>query len=265
MVAATYDAAMVRVFADEGGYTNDPVDPGGATNWGITIIDARKYWKADASPADVRAMPKAVASDIYRKHYANPMHYDALPAGVDYGVLDAAINSGVGRAPKWLASALGVALRPIGDLAVLANATGDKVVLIKKQWAVRLSFLRGLGTFWRFGKGWTRRCVEGEAASVKMWLKFGAALPDSETKKRLDAEAKQATAEASTAKKAATAAGTAGAGSGAAPTIPIDAFTISTELKVILFTAAAIGLMLAIYFIGRAIIHNQRADAYAKA
>ena len=43
MVAATYAAAMVRVFADEGGYTNDPVDPGGATNWGITIIDARKY------------------------------------------------------------------------------------------------------------------------------------------------------------------------------------------------------------------------------
>jgi lysozyme family protein len=31
---------MLRVFADEGGYTNDPVDPGGATNFGITIIDA---------------------------------------------------------------------------------------------------------------------------------------------------------------------------------------------------------------------------------
>jgi len=33
MTPATYDAAMIRVFADEGGYTNDPVDPGGATNW----------------------------------------------------------------------------------------------------------------------------------------------------------------------------------------------------------------------------------------
>src|SRR6185369_7462378 len=90
MVAATYDAAMVRVFADEGGYTNDPVDPGGATNWGITIYDARMYWKRDATPNDVRNMPKAVAAEIYRKHYANPMRYDDLPAGVDYGVLDAA-------------------------------------------------------------------------------------------------------------------------------------------------------------------------------
>jgi lysozyme family protein len=40
MTTATYDAAMFRVFADEGGYSNDPVDPGGATNFGITIIDA---------------------------------------------------------------------------------------------------------------------------------------------------------------------------------------------------------------------------------
>ena len=55
MTAATYAAAIARVFADEGGYTDDPKDPGGATNWGITIVDARKYWKADATPADVRA------------------------------------------------------------------------------------------------------------------------------------------------------------------------------------------------------------------
>ena len=59
MSAATYDAAMVRVYADEGGYTNDPVDPGGATNFGITIIDARKYWNPNATPADIRSMPKA--------------------------------------------------------------------------------------------------------------------------------------------------------------------------------------------------------------
>ena len=97
MTAATYTAAMVRVFADEGGYTNDPVDPGGATNWGITIFDARKYWKADATPADVKAMPKAVAADIYRKHYARPIRYDDLPAGFDYSVLDAEISAAIQR------------------------------------------------------------------------------------------------------------------------------------------------------------------------
>ncbi len=39
-------------------------------------------------------MSKADAAKIYRLHYANPMRYDDLPAGVDYGVLDAAIQAG---------------------------------------------------------------------------------------------------------------------------------------------------------------------------
>lgn len=258
MTAATYDAAMVRVFADEGGYTNDPVDPGGATNWGITIIDARKYWKPNATPLDVRNMPKDVAKEIYKKHYANPMRYDDLPAGVDYGVLDAAINSGVGRAPKWLASALGVAAAPIGDLVAPSKAHPDKVKLIQKQWAVRMSFLRGLGTFWRFGKGWTRRCVQGEAAAVRMWLSVGLQLPASEARKKMDIESDKA-------KKSATKAGTGAATSGAGPVIGGNALDLAhwSAWEWVAGGAVALGLLaLLIFFIRQAIIHNQRAAAY---
>lgn len=261
MVAATYDAAMVRVFADEGGYTNDPVDPGGATNWGITIYDARKYWKPDATPSDVRNMPKSVASDIYRKHYANPMRYDDLPAGVDYGVLDAAINSGVGRAPKWLAAALGVPAKPIGDLTAPANSVPDKVKLIQRQWAVRLSFLRGLSTFWRFGKGWTRRCVQGEAAAVRMWLSVGLNLPAADARKKMNIEADKA-------KKASTRAGTGAATSGSGPVIGGVALEPSHWSVWEWLGAGAVGLViiaLLVFFIRQAIIHNQRAEAYAAA
>lgn len=262
MTAATYDAAMVRVFADEGGYTNDPVDPGGATNWGITIIDARKYWKPDATPNDVRNMPKSVASDIYRKHYANPMRYDELPAGFDYSVLDAAINSGVGRAPVWAGKALGITAKSISDVVAPANAAKDKVAAIQKYWAVRLSFLKGLSTFWRFGKGWTRRVTTGEAAAVKMWLTFGANLPASETKKRLDAESSAAKTQASTANKAATASG----GSAAAPLAPVVANAqLSTEAWVLIAILGLTAAMLAVYFIRKAILHKQRAEAYATA
>lgn len=259
MVAATYDAAMVRVFADEGGYTNDPVDPGGATNWGITIIDARKYWKPDASPADVRAMPKSIASGIYRKHYANPMRYDDLPAGVDYGVLDAAINSGVGRAPKWLASALGVPAAPVGNLIAPAKAHPDKVKLIQRQWAVRVSFLRGLKTFWRFGKGWMRRCTQGEAAAVRMWLSVGLNLPASEARKKMDIEAGKA-------KQSATRSGTGAATTGSGPVIGGTALDWANwsagEWAVAAIVAAGLAVALA-FFIRQAIIHNQRAAAYA--
>ena len=258
--AATYDAAMVRVFADEGGYTNDPVDPGGATNFGITIFDYRKYIKPNGTPNDVRNMSKVDAAKIYRLHYANPMRYDELPAGFDYSVLDAAINSGVGRAPVWAGKALGIPAKSINDVVAPANAAKDKVAIIQKYWAVRLAFLKSLGTFWRFGKGWTRRVTSGEAAAVKMWLTFGAGLPASETKKRMDAESARASTKS---KQTGTAAGTAGTATATAPAI--DATHFSMGGKIALGIAIAVLVVLVIYLVRQAIIHKQRAEAYATA
>jgi len=67
MAATSYDAALARLLQHEGGYTNHPDDPGGPTNFGITIADYRRYAKPDATAADVRAMPVDVAKTIYRK------------------------------------------------------------------------------------------------------------------------------------------------------------------------------------------------------
>jgi len=261
MVAATYDAAMVRVFADEGGYTNDPRDPGGATNWGITIYDARMYWKANATPQDVKNMPKDVASDIYRKHYAAPMRYDELPAGFDYSVLDAAINSGVGRAPQWAGKALGVPVKTIADVVPKAQAAPDKVALIQKYWRVRLSFLQSLRTWGAFGKGWGRRVANGEAAAVRMWLSVGAKLTDADARKKMDLEAKKAK---TASKNSGTGAATTGGGSGIAlPTLDWSHMTLGGKIACGIAIAVLVGL--AIQFIHYAIVHSQRADAYAKA
>lgn len=94
----TYSEAINQVFKDEGGYSNVPGDHGGPTNFGITISDARRYWKPSATAEDVRTMPKSVASNIYQEHYANPIGYDNLPPGNDYATLDYVVNSGVGKA-----------------------------------------------------------------------------------------------------------------------------------------------------------------------
>ena len=56
MATINYDDALRRLLAHEGGYTNHPADPGGPTNFGITIFDYRKYVKPNATAADVRAM-----------------------------------------------------------------------------------------------------------------------------------------------------------------------------------------------------------------
>lgn len=51
-----YDEALRRLLAHEGGYTNHPSEPGGPTNFGITLADYRRYIKPDGAVADVRAL-----------------------------------------------------------------------------------------------------------------------------------------------------------------------------------------------------------------
>jgi len=264
MSISTYDAAMARVFADEGGYTNDPKDPGGATNWGITIFDARKYWKPDATPEDVKAMPKSVASDIYKKHYAAPLQYDALPAGVDYSVLDAGINSGVGRAVPWLAKAIGGVTVPNPSLTTLvsaSNAVNDKASLIQRYWDIRLSFLQGLKNWSHFGGGWGRRCAQGEAAAVKMWLTFGANLPPPVVNKEMN---KHADSAKNSAKKHGTGAATTGTATGVG-TPSLDWSHMSLGGKIALCLAVAAAVVLVAYLVRKMVNHSQRATAYATA
>jgi lysozyme family protein len=88
MAASSYDAALARLLAHEGGYTNHPADPGGPTNFGITIFDYRKYVKPDATAADVRAMKLDEAKAIYRAKYWVAQRCNELPAGVDYATFD---------------------------------------------------------------------------------------------------------------------------------------------------------------------------------
>jgi lysozyme family protein len=123
---ATYGKAISQVLRDEGGYSNDVGDSGGPTNFGITIHDARQYWKADATAEDVRHMPLEVAQDIYSKHYAAPLGYDNLPAGVDYAVLDYGINSGISRAARVLQHIVGVTVD--GSIGPVTLAAAMKMV-----------------------------------------------------------------------------------------------------------------------------------------
>ena len=147
-----YPEALRLVLKHEGGYTNDAEDPGGPTNWGITIYDARSYWKPGATAADVKAMPLEVAKQIYKSKYWDRMECDRLPSGVDYCVFDYGVNSGVGRAVPIYGKFKSL------PVAQCINAICDE----------RLHFLQGLKTWPTFGKGWSRRVTEVRAASLAM-------------------------------------------------------------------------------------------------
>jgi lysozyme family protein len=183
MSASSFDAAIARVLAHEGGYTDHPSDPGGPTNFGITIYDARRYlnqklssappWR-DADRDVMRAVTREQAIAIYRAKYWDALSCDALPAGVDYAVFDYGVNSGIGRAAKVLQRVVYVADEgAIGPVTLFAAARGAPGVLIISICDERLRFLRSLRTWSVFGKGWARRVADVKDAALAMAAEQG--------------------------------------------------------------------------------------------
>jgi lysozyme family protein len=169
MAASSFDAALARLLAHEGGYSNHPSDPGGPTKYGITIHDYRRYVKADATAADVRAMPLDDAKAIYRVKYWDALACDALPSGLDYCVFDYGVNSGISRSAKALQRLVGVADDGrVGPVTLAAVARGDAADLVARMCEERLAFLRSLRTWAVFGRGWGRRVAEVSSVALAM-------------------------------------------------------------------------------------------------
>jgi len=163
-----FEKALEAVLHHEGGFVNHPSDPGGMTNLGCT----KKVWEEwvghAVDEATMRGLKPADVAPLYKARYWDKIHGDELPAGVDYVVFDAAINSGPGRAAKWLQEAVGVtADGAIGPGTLKAVAAKNPAEVVAAYQAKRLSFLQALPTWGTFGKGWGRRVAEvGSAADI---------------------------------------------------------------------------------------------------
>ena len=161
MTEQNFETCMVEVRSDEGGYVNHPKDPGGETNYGIS---KRSYPRLD-----IKTLTWEDAKKIYRHDYWNKIRGGDLPQGVDYSVLDPAINSGNSRAIKLLQAAVGVkADGKLGPQTLEAVQTTGRIQVIQKIAAKRLSFMMGLKTWKTFKGGWSKRVAKVEAISVRM-------------------------------------------------------------------------------------------------
>jgi len=155
--------AMPLVLKHEGGFVNHPKDPGGATNLGVTIGTAKRLGldvdgDGDTDIIDIKLLKPADAAKVYRAEYWNKVRADDLPAGVDYTVFDFAVNSGPGRAVKYLQAAVGVEQDGlVGPVTLAAAAKANPAALINSLCDARLAFMRGLNTWPTFGKGWSSR------------------------------------------------------------------------------------------------------------
>ena len=167
---ANFDAALAAVLAHEGGYVNDPRDPGGATNRGVTqgTYDA---WRADHQLPlqSVRLITPAEVMAVYKRRYWDAVRGDTMPSGLDYCLFDFAVNSGPKRAITYLQRVLGIADDgKLGPMTMEAANSVSAKDLIEGVCNLRLAFMKKQPTFDRFGRGWSRRVADVRAKAKGM-------------------------------------------------------------------------------------------------
>jgi lysozyme family protein len=166
-----FDLCLTLMLAHEGGFVNHPQDPGGMTNLGVTARVWEEWLGRPVSEKEMRALTPTMVKPLYKRKYWDAVRGDELVSGVDYAVFDVAVNSGPGRAIKFLQSCVGVTVDGgFGPrtLAAVKEAEKDPKRLIELYSAKRLEFLQSLRTFPTFGRGWSRRIAEVKDKALAM-------------------------------------------------------------------------------------------------
>ena len=168
MASENFAESLKLVLKHEGGWSDHPSDPGGATMKGVTLANFRRFVKPDATKADLRRITDAQIAVVYRRHYWDVVLGAELPSGVDYAVFDFAVNSGPSRSIKYLQRIVGVPQDgKIGPVTLKAVRARKPELLAAQLCDARLAFVKALRTWPVFGAGWGLRISEVRAKSVQ--------------------------------------------------------------------------------------------------
>ncbi len=165
MTSMAFQRAVQHILEWEGGYSNHAADPGGATKYGITRKTLSEFVGRKVSREEVQAMDRDLAVHIYHRNYWKKIMGDRLPPAISLIVMDAAANSGVRTAGRFLQTALneqGNQLKRdglIGERTLAAVDRADIAELLDEYIVRRAVFYGALRTFTSFGLGWARRLV----------------------------------------------------------------------------------------------------------
>ena len=153
---STFDQAFAIVIGEEGGYVNDPNDPGGETKYGIS--------KHAYPSLNIKDLTLETAKAIYKADYWDKVQGDMLPGCVAAMVFDSAVNNGVSRAVRLLQMAVGATadgqLGPgtMGAVKTFLNARPASALMVEFQ-ARRMVYMADLYNWHDYGLGWSRRLV----------------------------------------------------------------------------------------------------------
>jgi lysozyme family protein len=145
-----FEVAFDRLIDHEGGYVDDPNDPGGETKWGISKRSYPHLVIKDLSRDDAKA--------IYRRDFWQRISADKLPGSVAFQLFDFAVNSGIETAVRHFQRAIGVAddghWGPHSQAAAEATSETDAIMLLLAE---RIEFMTRRKNWPDHGKGWARR------------------------------------------------------------------------------------------------------------
>lgn len=145
--------AINRVLSHEGGYVNNPKDPGGETQWGIS--------KRSYPNVSIKELTRNQAIAIYYRDFWIKAHCEELSDGAGYQLMDSAVNSGIAQSIRFMQRAAGVAddgvYGPITLGAIRKMTETDFIMLFLAE---RLEFMTKLSTWSTFGRGWARRIAQ---------------------------------------------------------------------------------------------------------
>lgn len=170
------EQALEHVFAEEGGWSDHPDDPGGKTNIGITLRTLKRAVnrgilrgpEPDESWEDrLRRLTRDEGAKVYRVLYWEEAWCHKLPAGLDLMAFDAAVNQGTGRAIRFYQKAAGTKADGLwGPNTRSAIARADPQQLILDTAVNRALHYSGLTKLAMFGKGWFRRLFRTYRAAI---------------------------------------------------------------------------------------------------
>lgn len=176
-----FEIAHEHVAKWEGGYFNHPNDPGGVTNYGISLMFLKSLGlvegdidgDGDIDADDVKAITKENARSIFRKHFWDIPHAERLPPLIAIAYYDFAVNAGTGRAAIVLQQAINMLMpgsiaKYAGNLGPLTqkfcnelDKEGNSLLLALAYLCMRVSWYRRLAVAKPksavFLKGWLNR------------------------------------------------------------------------------------------------------------
>jgi uncharacterized protein (TIGR02594 family) len=173
---STFELALAHVLDMEGGWADDPYDPGGPTNYGITLttfaddkditVTAENFAQLKS---DLHSISPATVRRIYRDRYWLAASCPLMPPALAFFHFDAAVNHGVLGSARLLQEAVGAAVDGEIGPETLGNGASRPVPDTLALYAdVRRRHYRSLSTFWRFGNGWLARIDRTLAAALQL-------------------------------------------------------------------------------------------------